>query len=175
MALSEMFAAFLALSDDEAQHVCDLLVEAGIKAKLIESYPLPYSRNLGFSDLKPEVWIDRVDAVRAKLVLDKYMLRGDDWRMATWRQQQKREREIVQCAAMWYAAQRPTGTSAGAGASGDAIEVTCEQCGKQWLFPSVLKGSAEECPLCGALVDIGDDADFQAPDDSLPDSGQQGD
>jgi hypothetical protein len=39
MALNKMVVAFIALSNDEAHYVCDLLVKAGIIAKVIESYP----------------------------------------------------------------------------------------------------------------------------------------
>jgi hypothetical protein len=43
-----------------------------------------------------------------------------------------------------------------AGGRGDApaIEVTCEGCGQTGRFPPAQRGSVQECPHCGAFVDV---------------------
>jgi hypothetical protein len=140
MALRKMMTAFIACSDEEARYVSDLLVEAGIKAKVTDSFPW-------------EVWIENVDAERAKPVLDEYLRRGDEWRAATWLPSPIMDRERAEA---WYAAQRSKGLLT---TSEESIEVACEECGKSTKFPAVLRGTAEECPHCGATVDVGDDAD----------------
>jgi hypothetical protein len=142
MALSKMIVAFIALGNEEARYVCDLLVKAGIKAKVMEPF-----------DPRPEVWIDQVDADRAKPVLADYLRRGAHRRMARWRAP-----GITERADAWYAAQKSKGLLTTSEAS---IEVTCEECGKWTKFPAVLRGTAEVCPHCGATIDVGDNSDFE--------------
>ena len=36
------------------------------------------------------------------------------------------------------------------------IHIVCEDCGKPTAFPSSLHGTTQECPHCGAYVDVGD-------------------
>jgi endogenous inhibitor of DNA gyrase (YacG/DUF329 family) len=76
---------------------------------------------------------------------------------------------------MWHAAERASRTSADAEATDEMIEVTCDECGKRSRFPAVLKGRVEDCPQCGATIDVGDDADFAVPDNNLSDAGPQDD
>jgi hypothetical protein len=48
------------------------------------------------------------------------------------------------------------------------IHVVCEDCGKTSSFPSSLDGTTQDCPHCGAYVDVGElpwDDDFGTPDD----------
>jgi ribosomal protein S27E len=44
---------------------------------------------------------------------------------------------------------------------GAAIEVQCEDCRQKSSFPSSQKGTVQDCPHCGAYVDVGpsDNAD----------------
>jgi hypothetical protein len=41
-------------------------------------------------------------------------------------------------------------------AQGDDVEVTCEECGQKSTFPAAQRGSVQECPNCGAYVDVGE-------------------
>lgn len=40
-------------------------------------------------------------------------------------------------------------------ASGTAIEVECDECGTKTAFPQSLKGTTQNCPECGAFLDVG--------------------
>lgn len=40
-------------------------------------------------------------------------------------------------------------------AKGEPIEAVCEACGRASVFPAKLRGSVQECPGCGAYVDVG--------------------
>jgi hypothetical protein len=148
MGLSPMFKALIALSNEEAHYVCDLLVDAGINAKVNDGL-----------DVEPAVWIDTLHIDRAKQVLDAYLLGGTQWRTATWLEPAINHQQIDQQAAEWYEARRRSGGTNSR--LPETIEVTCEECGKRTAFPAVLRGNAAECPGCGATVDIGDDADFR--------------
>src|SRR5687768_11825767 len=65
MGLSPMFKALIALSNEEAHYVGDLLVDAGINAEV--------------NDVEPAVWIDTLHIDRAKRVLDAYPLADTEW------------------------------------------------------------------------------------------------
>ena len=41
-------------------------------------------------------------------------------------------------------------------ASGEPIEVTCEECGKTSTFPASQQGWVQNCSHCRAYVDVGD-------------------
>ncbi len=48
------------------------------------------------------------------------------------------------------------------------IQVTCEDCGTVTSFPGALDGTTQECPRCGAYVDVGElpwDEDVGEPED----------
>jgi hypothetical protein len=38
----------------------------------------------------------------------------------------------------------------------DPVEVDCEECGRRCEFPAEQNGSVQECPHCGAYLDVGD-------------------
>lgn len=38
---------------------------------------------------------------------------------------------------------------------GPEIEMTCDACGRKLHFPAGAKGTTQECPECGAHVDVG--------------------
>ena len=46
-------------------------------------------------------------------------------------------------------------------ASGPPIDVVCEECGKSSTFAAHRKGSVQDCPHCGAFVDVGDEEPFE--------------
>lgn len=37
------------------------------------------------------------------------------------------------------------------------VDVRCEECGKETKFPAAERGSVQNCPHCGAYVDVGED------------------
>ena len=46
------------------------------------------------------------------------------------------------------------------------IDVTCEDCGNSFAFPSNQRGTVQVCPQCGAYLDVGDE--------DLPDGWDEG-
>ena len=49
-----------------------------------------------------------------------------------------------------------------------AIQVECEECGKNSLFTKELDGTTQECPHCYAYVDVGEldwGIDFGEPEE----------
>ena len=141
MAFREPFAAYNAASNVEAQIVCNLLLDEGIEAVVIEDVSAVGWGWAGpLAEVhKPQVWIERADIDRAKPVLDEYE------RLETERR-------------------KP--------ATGEPIDVVCEECGKRSSFPTSQKGSVQNCPHCKAYVDVGDDLNIegwdQVPDEDEP-------
>lgn len=41
-------------------------------------------------------------------------------------------------------------------AQGADVEATCEDCGKTATFPAAQRGSVQDCPHCGAMLDVGE-------------------
>lgn len=79
MALREPFAAYNANDNIEVHLVCNLLNDAGIVAMVIED--LSYVGAVSWGGLsaelhKPQVWIERADSDRAKVILDEYESRA---------------------------------------------------------------------------------------------------
>lgn len=131
MAFKEPFAAYNAANDLEAHFVCNILNEADIEAVVVEDVS---TAGLWLGGMIPEihktqVWIEKVDAERAKPVLEDY----------EHRLRARRE--------------------ADANAEGELLEVTCEECGKGAKFPIAQRGSVQNCPHCGAFVDVGEVGD----------------
>jgi hypothetical protein len=38
---------------------------------------------------------------------------------------------------------------------GAAVEATCDECGKTASFPAAQRGTVQNCPYCGAYLDVG--------------------
>ena len=52
-------------------------------------------------------------------------------------------------------------------ASGEPIDVTCEDCGTTTTFPPTQRGSVQDCPNCAAYLDVGEEEELEmAEDDS---------
>ncbi len=139
MALRDPFAAYNAASNTEAHLVCNLLLAAGVEAMVIEDVSQVgawFGGNVAEIH-KPQVWVERADAGRAKPVLDDFERR---------------------------AAER----------AGGPVEVTCIECGKPSTFPASQAGSVQDCPHCGAYVDVGDDDEIQGWDEAPGDDGHPG-
>ena len=75
---------------------------------------------------KPQVWVDRQDAEEAGRLLAEF-------------ERQKRDRN----------ADRKANES-------KTIEVLCEECKKPSSFAGSLEGTVQDCPHCGAYVDVGE-------------------
>jgi hypothetical protein len=39
------------------------------------------------------------------------------------------------------------------------VEAVCEECGQAATFPGSQRGSVQDCPHCGAMIDVGGDED----------------
>src|SRR5262249_49187753 len=51
--------------------------------------------------------------------------------------------------------QRQRAEQAAEAARSGPIEVVCEECGAAATFPAVQTGTVQECPECGAFLDVG--------------------
>ncbi len=120
----------VAVYNTEALFVRDALIGAGVEAFLIEDVSQVGTWVGGMIPEihKPQVWVARADVERAKPVLDAFERRAQQLR------------------------------AAGPQTSGEAIETVCEDCGRPASFPAEQQGSVQECPHCGAFMDVGDDA-----------------
>jgi hypothetical protein len=128
MALHDPVAIYTAASNLEASLVRDGLIEAEIEAFVVEdvSQAGVWMGGLVPGIHKPQVWVDRADVARAKPVLLTFEQR---------------------------AAERRDGSAASAAAA-SPIEVVCEECRSPASFPASMRGSVQECPECGAYIDV---------------------
>ena len=140
MPLRDPVAVYNAADNMEAIFVRDALVAAGVEAFAVEdvSQVGTWLGGLIPEIHKPQVWVDWADIARAKPVLDDFERRAAE----------RRE------------------PAAKPGEPGPALEVTCEECGARASFPAAQQGSVQQCPTCGAHLDVGD-AD-------LPDGWEEG-
>ena len=131
MALRDPVAIYNAANNMQAIFVRDALIAAGIDAFVIEdvSQVGTWVGGLIPEIHKPQVWVERADIERARPVLEEFERRAKELRDAR----------------------------AGGGAPGPEIEVACEECGRTASFPAVQQGSVQECPHCGAYVDVGEE------------------
>jgi hypothetical protein len=136
MSFKEPFVAYNAGSNIEAHLVCGQLLDAGIDALVIEDVSEAAVGMWGILPVirKPQVWIERTDTERARVVLTDYDER---------------------------AAKRLAAEQTECGVTGASISVYCEECGRISEFPSTQKGLVETCPHCGEFVDVGDEIGFE--------------
>lgn len=132
MKFREPFAAYNAASNIEAHLICEALASEGIEALAVDDIS---TMGVWWGGTvpelhKPQVWIERSDADRAKTVLDAYEKRSSDLR--------KSERA----------------SDDGAG----TFEVACEECGKKSLFTVAQKGTVQTCPHCWSFMDVEDES-----------------
>ena len=88
---------------------------------------------------KPQVWVSRADAERARIAVLHY------------------EDETAAAQAEAEAAASEANESA------EPIEVECDECGQTTLFPGGQHGTIQDCPHCGAYVDVGEFDDTDMP------------
>ena len=144
MALRDPVAVYNAATNVEAQLVRLALIEAGVEAFATEDLS-----NVGIWMLgllpeihKPQVWVERDDMARAKPVLDQYEREAEGRRQA--------DREML---------------SAGGPVTGAQIDAVCEECGQSASFPASRSGTVQDCPHCGAYMDVDgvETADWESP------------
>jgi hypothetical protein len=130
MGLRDPIAVYNAADNMEAVFVRDALVAAGIEAYVTEDVSQVGAWVGGFiPELhKPQVWVERADSERARPVLDNYEERAAHLR----------------------------GDRASAALAEPPVEVVCDRCGGHASFPATQEGSVQQCPHCGAYLDVGD-------------------
>ena len=135
MELREPIVVYNAATNVEAQLIKMLLTEAGLDA--FASDDLSTGGLWMFGTLpeihKPQVWVSSQDQQRAQVILEDYERRVAD------RNQASRER--------------------GKPGHASPIEVVCEECHQTSSFPAAMDGTVQDCPRCGAYVDVGDAQD----------------
>lgn len=128
MALDDPIPAYNAATNLEAQLVSTILNEAGIEAFAVED--LSTAGLWEFGTLpgihKPQVWISRRDADRAQPILASYDRENAD------RSRAARLRSE----------------------SDQPISARCEECGRETEFPRAKSGTIQDCPHCGAYLDV---------------------
>ncbi len=131
MELRDPVSAYNAATNVEAQLVRMLLIEAGVDA--FASEDLSTAGLWMFGTLpeihKPQVWVSTRDLERAQRILQDY------------------ERHV---------AQRNETSQLSESNSGPAIEVRCDECNEKSFFPRAQRGTVQDCPRCGAYVDVGE-------------------
>ena len=130
MALRDPVAIYNAANNLEAHFLRDGLIAAGIEAFVIEdlSQVGTWVGGLVPEIHKPQIWVEREDIERARPFLEEFEARAAELRES----------------------------GAGNDAATPPIEVVCEECGGCASFPAVQKGSVQQCPHCGAYVDVGE-------------------
>ena len=132
MALNDPIAVYNAENNLEAQLICNLLNDTGIEAYLTEDVSQVGVWLLGLVPEihKPQVWTDRGEIDRVKPLLEDF------------------ERRKVQ---RQQAANDTMGET--------VVEATCEKCGQRSNFAAAQQGTVQDCPHCGAFMDVGDSPD----------------
>lgn len=129
MALHDPVAIYNAESNVEAYLLCDLLNGAGIEACTTQDVsPVGLCvYGLNYEINKQQVWTERADIERAKPILEEYE-----------RQQSQRRRDDTE--------ELKKGSS--------TLVATCEECSQSSVFPAEQNSTVQECPHCGAYMDV---------------------
>lgn len=143
MDLKNPIAVYNARTNLEAHVITMFLIEAGIDAQATEDHSLVGLWMFGtLPEIhKPQVWVSGADAERARQLLVEHEDR---------------------------LAERLQGESEGASTA--PIDIVCEECQQATSFPPALRGTIQDCPHCGAYVDVepsdGDDEFWHESDES---------
>jgi hypothetical protein len=127
MPLHDPVAVYNAANNVEAHLVRNALVNFGVEAFVTED--ISQVGGLIPEIHKPQVWVERADVERVKPILDDFERRAAELRDANTQDEQTET----------------------------AVEVVCEGCGEQSAYPALQLGSVQQCPHCGAYVDVVDD------------------
>lgn len=134
MTLEDPITAYNAESNMDALWAQQYLENEGIEAHVIEDHSMV--GHWMFGNLpeihKPQVWVSRQDAEEAGRLLAIY-------------EQRKIDRDAGQAAK-----------------EVEPLEVVCEECERSSTFAGSLNGTVQDCPHCGAYVDVGE---FDWPED----------
>jgi hypothetical protein len=130
VALRDPVAAYNAATNTEAQVLRDTLVGAGIEAYVTEDLSVVGTWLGGFI---PEIHKPQVWIDRADVDRVRPLLQEYERRQA-----ERRSAPL---------------------SDDERIETTCEQCGRPARFAATQRDSVQECPHCGAYIDV-------APDDA---------
>ena len=132
MALRDPVAVYNAANNTEAHLVRNVLLSSGVEAFVTEDVSQVGTWMFGLiPELhKPQVWVERTDVERAKPILEDYDRRAARLRDAD---------------------------ASDAARAESPIEVACEACGQRTRFSAIQRGSVQECPHCGAYLDVVDD------------------
>jgi rubrerythrin len=145
MALTDPVVAYHAATNMEAQMVKMKLVEVGIEAFAAEDFSPGGYWMFGTLPMifKAQVLVDRRDLERAKTVVA----------------------EFETAAAQRRQTSRPHSES-----ETEVIVVRCEDCGRKSGYPASQRGTVQECPKCGAYVDVGefDENEFLSSESDEP-------
>lgn len=130
MALKDPVAAYNAANNVEAHMLRNYLVARGIESYVSEDDSQGGLFAFGtLAELhKPQVWIERSDADRAKPILFEF-------EQSLGHHRETDDRVIS-----------------------TPVEVTCESCGQHVSFPADQRGTVQECPKCTAYLDVGGDS-----------------
>jgi hypothetical protein len=128
MALQNPIAVYYAKTNTEAASLCHMLNEAGIEAHLMEDLS---SVGFGWGGPMPnvhwpKVWVDKSNEQQAAAILQKY------------------EQSVYD-----HQPERAAGV-------GDEtiVQAVCEECGEASMFSGRILGTVQECPVCGAFMDV---------------------
>ena len=144
MALDGPIAAYNAATNLEAQLILNILTAAGIEAAVVADMSPAGFWSFG---VLPQIHRPQVWINRPDMDRAKPIL--EDY--------------------MRRADERRT-----ADAAAPPIEVVCEECGKSSSFPGNQNGTVQDCPHCGAFVDVGDEVAFDEWDERAA-GGDEGD
>jgi hypothetical protein len=133
MALHDPVSVYTSASNLEAELICNILQHAGIEAHVMEDLSLAGLWVGGTIPgiHTPKVWVNRDDLDQAAAIIHEY-----ERRKAT----ADAERAPAEAT------------------EGDSIEATCEECRQTSAFPAAQRGTVQNCPACGALMDVGLDS-----------------
>jgi Zn finger protein HypA/HybF involved in hydrogenase expression len=124
-----------AANNQDASLVQMYLERNGIEAFEVEDTSLAGVWMFGFLPgiHRPRVWVDRVNAERAKVLIEEFEVE---------RHERVAEKDAT--------------------SDDDApVHVVCEECHKASDFAASKRGTTQDCPHCGAFVDVGDVESFE--------------
>jgi len=133
MAFQDPIAAYTAADPYQATLLCQALNTAEIEAHVIDDES---QAGIWLGGLVPElnktqIWIDRSDSERARIVFEDF---------------ERRAAELNEARTVADVGLPP-------------IDVTCDSCGQLNQFGAHLRGSVQQCETCDAYLDVGEIAD----------------
>ena len=133
MALQDPIHIYDAENNNDAVLVQMFLERNGIEAFFVDDTPVFTTWMFGTLPgiYRPRIWVDRADAERARALIIEF-------------EQQNRSRDSEQRSD-----------------TRDRISVSCEECNRTSTFPISQRGTVQDCPHCGAYVDVGDVESFE--------------